>query len=253
MGAYPEILRRFKPETAEHEMTVAHDEGLYRHLKFRHTGTCYSGYYWFDLITVPGALIFQGDGDGFIFQRVEDMFEFFRGPVGRINPAYWQEKVVSGREGLLTYSEKAFRDKVIEEFRDACAVGVPRGTGRALREQILADDYAEIHYEQGAREAVELFEHDGFEFSDVDDWDLKDFNWWFLWACHAIVWGIAYYDTKSRPTVPDPAPARPRPKVRPEPRVIVGSPSPSRQLPVMLGARRIIDVHLPEPVGEVIT
>lgn len=250
MGQYPEILRRFKHETAEHEMTVLHDDGLYRHLAFRCTDKKkYSGYYWFDLITVPGALIFQGDGDGFIFQRVEDMFQFFRGPVGRINPAYWQEKVVSGREGLLTYSETAFRDKVVEEFREACAFGVPRGTGRALREQIF-DDYSEIHYEQGAREVAELFEHDGFEFSDVDDWDLKDFNWWLLWACHAIVWGIAYYDTKTRPTVPDPAPAKPRPKVRPEPRVIAGSPLESRR-PAMVGARRIVDVHLPEPDREV--
>src|SRR5947208_10170763 len=38
---------RFARDTAKHEMTVAHNDGLYRHLKFRNTEHSYL--YWFDL------------------------------------------------------------------------------------------------------------------------------------------------------------------------------------------------------------
>jgi hypothetical protein len=41
------------------------------------------------------------------------------------------------------------------------------------------------------------FKPDGgqrFEFADGWDWDLHDWEWSFLWACHAIAWGISQYD-----------------------------------------------------------
>lgn len=258
--SYPDIARRFKNETADHEMVVLHDEGLYRHLRFQRTvwrppltnPLKYSAY-WFDLITAPGMLTFQGDGQAFVFHRLKDMFEFFRGPIGWINPSYWQEKVVSGRDGIRTYNEQVFCARVIEEFTEALSVGVPIGTGRALREQVLDNDWAETHYEAGARDALARFEHDGFEFTDTAEWDFRDYDWWFLWACYAIVWGIAYYDTKTRPMVPDPAPAKPRRKVRPEPRSVVGMTRGNRRRPVKVGARRIVDVHLPEFAGEEVT
>lgn len=33
-----------------------------------------------------------------------------------------------------------------------------------------------------------------FEFVDTFDWQCRGYHWWFEWACHAIVWGIAQYD-----------------------------------------------------------
>ena len=33
-----------------------------------------------------------------------------------------------------------------------------------------------------------------FQFQDVWEWNCRDYDWWFLWACHGIVWGIAQYD-----------------------------------------------------------
>jgi hypothetical protein len=33
-----------------------------------------------------------------------------------------------------------------------------------------------------------------FRFEDTWEWSFKDYDWWFLWACQAIVWGIAQYD-----------------------------------------------------------
>jgi hypothetical protein len=121
---YTAIAERFARETEHHELTVLHDDGLYRHLKFKQPG---NSAYWFDLITA------------------------------------WDEH--AAEDGL---------------------------------------DY-DVSYEESARQALNDFEyaveeHDStFRFTDTWEWDLKDFDWWYLWACHAIVWGIAQYDTARRP------------------------------------------------------
>jgi hypothetical protein len=204
------IRERFASDTAEHVMTVLHDDGLYRHLRFRAPK---SGMYWFDLITVPGALIFQGDGESFVFSRITDMFEFFRGPVGRINPGYWAEKLTSGgREAVMRYDEDLFVARVSEAFADAARDGgVPAGAGRALREAVLSDDV--IYHEDTARAALDGFEYGEFRFYDTWEWSFRDYHWWFLWSLHAIVWGIGQYDAShGRPVVVAPvlaAPARP--------------------------------------------
>lgn len=202
------IAERFARDTAKHQMTVLHDDGLYRHLRFRAERI----FYWFDLITVPGTLIFQGDGTSFVFSRTEDMFEFFRGSAwkGQPNVSYWAEKLTStrnGREGVKVYDEDLFRQRVTEAFVEAARSrgyrttkgriipgGVPRGTGKALREQVLDDEDGFLGFESEARRLLDQFEHDGFRFFDTWEWDFRDYDWWFLWACHAIVWGIAQYD-----------------------------------------------------------
>jgi hypothetical protein len=198
-----DISDRFAADTAEHTMTVLHDDGLYRHLRFQRTWwqpplarQQTSGMYRFDLITVPGTLIFQGDGDSFVFSRIEDMFDFFRSNPDRkthqINPRYWSEKLTSGRDKVMKYDQETFEARVKEAFVDAARYGgVPAGTGKALRRDVLE---ADTYYEQGAREALDTFEHEGFRFHDTWEWSFKDYDWWFLWACHGIVWGIAQYD-----------------------------------------------------------
>lgn len=212
-----EIAARFARDTAEHQMTVLRDDGLYRHLRFRGDRI----FYWFDLITVPGTLIFQGDGQSYVFSRTEDMFEFFRGPVGRINPQYWAEKLTStrhGREGVKIYDEKLFRQRVIESFADSVQYeGVPRGTGRALREQVLDNEDGMLGFELEARQVLDAFEHDGFRFADTWEWDFRDYDWWFLWACQAIVWGIVCYDAGTTAPLPVPAPVEHVAKERPQP------------------------------------
>ncbi len=238
MSEYPEIAERFARETAGHEMTVLHDDGLYRHLRFMNPKS--SGY-WFDLITVPGALIFRGDGESFVFSRVADMFEFFRSGIWEdgslhINPGYWSEKLTSDRDSVKKYNQALFERLVKEEV--ALAIwdrSAPRGIGRAIRELL---EYGDVTWEDGARRAVEEFEYrrytascfvcdesetfsddgdavlwcarhvrgpgarhrtavvpgDAFRFENVYEWDFRDYDWWFLWACYGIVWGITRYD-----------------------------------------------------------
>src|SRR5689334_2637077 len=111
-----DIRERFQRETAGHVMEIKHDDGSYRHLRFHNPKV--SGY-WFDLITTPWTLVFRGDGESFVFSRIEDMFAFFRGPVGRINPGYWAEKLTSDRDSVMTYEEDLLKRQVADELKEA--------------------------------------------------------------------------------------------------------------------------------------
>lgn len=206
---YPEITARFVRETAKHEMTVLHDDGLYRHLRFVQPKSG-SSCYWFDLITVPGALIFRGDGESFVFSRLEDMFQFFRSGVMKdgsvqINPGYWSGKLTSDRASCMRYSEKLFTQKVTEYLAE-CEEDTP-GVTAAWHKHLteFSGDY-DTSYEESARQALNDFEFlpegdkgQPFTFEDTWEWSFRDYDWWFLWACYGICWGIQQYDAAKAP------------------------------------------------------
>jgi hypothetical protein len=204
-----DIAARFARDTADHAMTVLHDDGLYRHLRFQRqvwqpplVRPLTSGFYWFDLITVPGALIFRGDGESFVFARMKDMFEFFRGSAWKDEPnlGYWAEKVTSDRDSLKKYDSALFVKTMKDHYLELVREGdVPPGTSKALLSR--AEDY-DLSYEVNARAFLDDFEHKGFRFHDTWEWDFQDYDWWFVWACHAIVWGIAQYDQHHAATEP---------------------------------------------------
>lgn len=181
-----------------HKMTVLHDDGLYRHLRFKSPD---HGTYWFELTTVPGALIFRGDGESFVFARTRDMFEFFRGSrEGSINPTYWQEKLTSDRDAAFKYDEDSFRTQVWEHVRQYGSEY--RGLAKAVQEHFFDGWEYDTGFEENARAALDSFSYEPepvqvlkpFTFTDTWEWNFKGFDWWFLWVCQAIVWGIARYD-----------------------------------------------------------
>lgn len=186
-----------------HEMIVLHDQGEYRHLRFMSPD---HSTYWFDLITWPGCLTIRGDlGDAYTFARVTDMFEYFRGR--SINPVYWSEKLDGGRSRTMTYSEELFRRTVWEHVRHYGQDH--RGLAKAVQEHFF-DRWGgmyDVTREDEAREALDNFEYTAegrdkpFRFDDTWEWSLRDFDWSFLWACQAIVWGIARYDDALRASV----------------------------------------------------
>jgi hypothetical protein len=196
MSAYPEIAERFARDTAKHEMTVLHDDGLYRHLRFMNPK---SSEYWFEIVTWPGSLAMRGDvGDGYVFTRLNDMFEFFRSDRRwGINQHYWAEKLGGGRRSVKEYSEARLRQLVVERFvEDARYNGVPAGTGKALRTWVLNEDLSDEHQ---ARNVLEDFAHLGYEFrDDVWEWDFHDYDDHFLWCCYGIAWGIGQYDASRK-------------------------------------------------------
>lgn len=183
---------RFLTDTADHVMEIALDQGLYRHLRFRKPGT---GFNWFEIITTPGQLTIHGDMGTYVFSRTEDMFTFFENSRGSINPHYWTQKAQAQdiHSPVQEFSRDVFVEHVLEEFwnrrenlEDATAVW------REIREELL-DEYGPSGHEVMAITAAMEFNSGGFEFYDVAEWRLKDYNFHYLYALHAIVDGIRRY------------------------------------------------------------
>ncbi len=190
------VAKRFAADIAEHQMTVKHDDGLYRHLHFRRPS---NGFYWFDLVTWPGSLAIRGDFNGYMFTRLADMFEFFRGDGGSVNPHYWSEKAEHGRPSTKAYSVDAFKQYVLDDLKHLVE-GNPELAAKAEKDILAEIEEGYVATESDARDVLTRWERDG-AFSDTWEWDLTDFEYGFLWCCHAIVWGIAQYDAARVPAV----------------------------------------------------
>ncbi|MFE7106577.1 hypothetical protein ACFU9W_09785 [Streptomyces sp. NPDC057600] len=190
-----EVARRFKRDTADHVMTVLHEEGLYRHLRFAAPQPD-SWMHWFEIVTWPGHLAITGDmdsfsvkasADTFMHSRISDMFEFFRG--NGINPTYWSQKV-DGGAGVKAFSRDEFRSEVLDYIKDSVADWP--GLREAVADEVFGDE--SIGCSRSAHAALYQFEHEGFRFDDASELDFERFTPQYLWCCHAIVWGIAQYD-----------------------------------------------------------
>jgi hypothetical protein len=148
------------------------------------------------------------------------MFEFFRGK--GINPGYWAEKLPDSGRSVREYNEDVLKD-LIEEYLPEYAEKYPErltaymkaAAARSalpyprnvtteppvepksvdeIRELIAEyDDNGDLTTAEGARELLRELERRGVV-SDTWEWDLNDWDFHFLWCCHAIVWGIQRYD-----------------------------------------------------------
>lgn len=202
MSDYSQSAERFARETRHHEMTVLMDVGLYRHLKFM--GPTGSDLYRFDLITWPNHLAIRGDGPSFMFSvfPTADLFHLFKGSTshGGINPGYWQEKVLAGQ--VKDWSEDKFRNWLTQQAAkdDARHPGLLD----AVYAQILFSDEHDTEYRGTAEYAVAAFSHGDYRLRLPDEWEqsFDDYSWEFLWACHAIVWGIGQYDAARKASAP---------------------------------------------------
>lgn len=196
------IREKFNADVEHHELSILHDEGLYRHLEFCQPSTSNCS---FQLLTAPGMLcVSQGRGT-YLFSRLEDMFRFFDSPAGKINPFYWSEKVVAQdvHYPIRMYSEARFKQVVWQDFEDRKYSFDPPDQERLrayLTENILQDQ--DIYCEIGARRALRGVRfsvsrpHQAtavFDYSESRDWDFKDYSPSFLWSLEAIVWGIDRY------------------------------------------------------------
>lgn len=178
----------FRVNTAEHELTILHDDGLYRHIYMGKPGT---GFYRYELITWPGHLSVGGDMDHYVFARVEDMFTFFRGH--EINPHYWAEKVQDGRERTKSYSDDLFEATVKEELKRLPVPNLNKRQREARAELLERIADGDAYHEYGARELLSDAETAGL-FSDTWEWNLQDWDYHFVYCLHAIVAGIKAYD-----------------------------------------------------------
>lgn len=181
----------FLKDVAGHKMTVLRDDGIYRHLHFAIPG---SGHMHFDLVTYPNFLCYSGHMGCYVFSRINDMFQFFRGKEAgplRINTGYWAEKLeaTSKTDGHQEYVPARLETHV-KEWLDE--VQADQGLRDAVKDSILlfADDG-----EYAARRALTDFEHEGHRpFQDSWECNFRGYTFRFIWCCYAIAWGIRQYD-----------------------------------------------------------
>lgn len=104
------VAERFARDTVKHQLTIRHDDGLYRHL---YAADRSHGFHWFEIVTWPGALAVRGDMGAFTFSRNPDMLDFFRRSAwqGAPNLQYWAEKAdaVDTHAGIREYSADLLR------------------------------------------------------------------------------------------------------------------------------------------------
>lgn len=185
----------FAKYVESHEMTVLHEDGVYRHITF---GVPDSGIDRFNLTTFPGRLVFTGDRGDYLFERTNDMFQFFRNSSGEINEDYWAEKcVASDRDGIKVFSGERFKEVILQQLEDMEA----DANTRAAVEEYLLDSTDEMTNESAHREVSNfaLVDEDGDDhevFSDSYEYDFTEYTRQFIWCLRAIVWGIAKYDSE---------------------------------------------------------
>ncbi|WP_421565939.1 hypothetical protein [Ochrobactrum sp. EDr1-4] len=185
-------LANFKRDTKGHSMTVRMDNGVHRDLKFSYNN---SSTYHFNITTWPGYLCISGDMGDYVFQRLTDMFEFFRGDA--INPDYWAEKIQANnrRGGYERFSFDRLKEAVKTDFDQW---EVPRRKKKAAW-QAIEDKlffYMDPNDERGCIQSVMDYECSLTKqcFVDFYEHNLKEYTHHFLWCCFAIQWAIKQYD-----------------------------------------------------------
>lgn len=198
---------RHLAELRKLEMTIEHDEGVFRCLLFKSPATLDQH---FRLTTWPGHLAFSGDMGSYVFARTHDMFRFFRNVGGpaqwSVNPDYWSEKLQAedvhshdkrGRRFSPDVFESTIKQIAVEHIRENMR-DATRGDRRTFWTRIrhLSENARDEH--EAVAAAIDFSSH-GLTLHDVCEYDFRMHSPWFLWACHAIAWGIATYDdTKAR-------------------------------------------------------
>ncbi|WP_447556394.1 hypothetical protein [Vreelandella sp. EE22] len=191
-------LERFQDTIGEHQLTVIHDDGLHRHLKCSKPG---SSDRYFNITTWPGFLCISGDMGCYVFQRIEDMFEFFRNDELGINPGYWAEKLQAGPSSAPDYITREwvpskFEAKIQEWFEQATQEWTDSKKEEAW-EDVESEVLSESEHEFSAFRSAMDFEFDGeLLFNDFFEVDCKQWKGHYLWCCYAIVWAIQQYDAQ---------------------------------------------------------
>lgn len=189
---------RFQRAVRAHEMTVVRDDGLYRNLTFKAPST-YNNH--FHITTWPGYLAMTGDSGSYVFARLPDMFQFFRG--SDINPGYWAEKLlaVDRHSGYHEFSQDAFRDAIKSDFEgwDFDSDEEKIAAWDELQNSDLSEDSSPESIDDAMTRAMDYkCAVSGNRFTDFWEHDLKDYTFRFLWCCHAIRWAVDQYDARAR-------------------------------------------------------
>lgn len=216
VNPYARAYAEFSSATTDHELTVLHDDGLYRHLRMRAPGTMMWGW---DVITWPGHLATSGDiADGYVFTRDTDMLAFFSvsehlrhyyaDGAPCIDISYWAEKLV-GHDSYTRvrhYDHESFLAQcrtVLEESEDLSTEAISAlrsGDGdilidpdpteadrlRVRRDEFLTD-LVDTDPDEGLVGAQRfLSDHEDIVGDNWWEWDLTGFDHHFVLTCYAL-------------------------------------------------------------------
>lgn len=185
--------QKFADMVKNHNATIKHDSGLYRHVVCAIPGTMMES---FQIMTWPGHLSIFGDMGTYVFQRTEDMFSFFRDAEhkNRINLGYWHEKLDAVDRHSLSkeFDIDKFKNNVKEHVVDHLDIDSYDEMPEDKKEDIERLLNSSDEYEAVA--AIRDFEADWINFYDFWENDCKEYTNKYVFACYAIVWAIEQYD-----------------------------------------------------------
>ena len=189
---HPAVRRRFDLDVKKHQMSVLHEDGLYRHLRFADPKSSMG---WFSIITTPGQLTIFGDMGTYVFAREQDMFAWFNSSY--VNAGYWAEKLqaIDRNSAVREHSEDLFKRWVLENFwerREDYEPYVAAQIWADIRDSLF-DPYCDDSA-AGRHDVVSRFISSGFEYHDSWELNWDEYGFRFLWCCHAILWGIQQYN-----------------------------------------------------------
>lgn len=205
---------KFNKDIENHKVNIIKDDGLHRHLY------CSSGSLTqhFNVVTFPGYLVYTGDMGTFVFQRVADMFQLFRGAT---DVGYVASKIEAGKskEFCDDLAKKEIAEYLDNTLTEECLELDWERWSEARRnefgEPMPLDEYVEIITQEVTEEVLEgdLSEHYWYHtlnnfMSDTDP-DIELFVDWpeggigerlsyrLNWAVAAIKWAINEYDKET--------------------------------------------------------
>ena len=201
----PDIpVAEFLEHVKDFEMTVLQDNGIDRHLLFRNPKT---NNRWFSIKTWNNWLAVTGDMGDYSFQRIPDMFHFFRDPKKelRINPGYWGEKCTLKEDELQEFSGYLLRRTMVKMFREYWDIETAPGSEKHEEKWEAWEDIRWALENPADSNPVRIYDQWN-DLGGVPGKIVGDMDWFsscftykyrFLWICRAIVWGIDQYDTRA--------------------------------------------------------
>ena len=199
-----DFTEQFIKDVADHKMTVIRDDGVYRHI---HCGKPGDSNQYFEIITWPGSLCYTGDMGTYVFERTDDMFEFFRGggdrPLYRISMGYWAEKLqaIDTHGKYEEFSYEVLKKGMAERFEQWCknqlldGIDKPAINGRRVMFDIMIKGLQYEEDEIVCRQVIDDFEFEGSPvFTDTFEFDFSVYTHHYKWCCHALRWAINEYD-----------------------------------------------------------
>ncbi|MCB5280482.1 hypothetical protein [Arthrobacter sp. ES1] len=209
----------FQENSADHQLTVLHEHGLYRHIRMAEPGT--RMWSW-DIVTWPGHLATSGDiadglnltefvtsADGLTFSREPDMIRDFFGRMRGNRPyyadgapsldfRYWAEKLQGDqRQTAKAYVHENFIRFVTETLTERREDGYDASLTQERVDELIDEVKQLEEYEAAARDW--LAAHDD-EFPDSWENDFKDYTFHFQVACYAINAAVQAYLARPLPS-----------------------------------------------------